>query len=110
MRIRYRYEGHGNRFWESLCTAQFRELYALGTIHHDLYIIGGQMKLKNQYQITNIVEKYSMEQENWRTLAPLPVPLACHAVVAVKNRLYVIGGWTPQVRNVAKHFRTWSAL
>ncbi|KAM3846454.1 kelch repeat and BTB domain-containing protein 12 [Vipera latastei] len=93
----YRYEGHGNRFWESLCTAQFRELYALGTIHHDLYIIGGQMKLKNQYQITNIVEKYSMEQENWRTLAPLPVPLACHAVVAVKNRLYVIGGWTPQM-------------
>ncbi|KAK9406151.1 kelch repeat and BTB domain-containing protein 12 [Crotalus adamanteus] len=55
------------------------------------------MKLKNQYQITNIVEKYSMEQENWRTLAPLPVPLACHAVVTVKNRLYVIGGWTPQM-------------
>ncbi|XP_013910197.1 PREDICTED: kelch repeat and BTB domain-containing protein 12 [Thamnophis sirtalis] len=93
----YRYEGHGNRFWESLCTAQFRELYALGTIHCDLYILGGQMKLKNQYQITNIVEKYSMEQENWRTLAPLPVPLACHAVVTVKNRLYVIGGWTPQM-------------
>ncbi|XP_062977442.1 kelch repeat and BTB domain-containing protein 12 [Elgaria multicarinata webbii] len=93
----YRYNSRGNQFWQSLCTAQFRELYALGTIHNDLYIIGGQMKLKNQYHITNIVEKYSMEQDNWRNLAPLPVPLACHAVVTMKNRLYVMGGWTPQM-------------
>lgn len=60
------------------------------------------MKLKNQYHITNCVGKYSMEQENWRALAPLPVPLACHAAVTVKNRLYVMGGWTPQVRNIAE--------
>ncbi|XP_054834794.1 kelch repeat and BTB domain-containing protein 12 [Eublepharis macularius] len=93
----YRYNSQGNQFWQSLCTAQLRELYALGTIHNDLYVIGGQMKLKNQYHITNCVEKYSMEQENWRTVAPLPVPLACHAVVTVKNRLYVMGGWTPQM-------------
>ncbi|KAF7249747.1 Kelch repeat and BTB domain-containing protein 12 [Varanus komodoensis] len=93
----YRYNCQGNRFWQSLCSAQFRELYALGTIHNDLYIIGGQMKLKNQYHITNIVERYSMEQDNWRTVAPLPVPLACHAVVQVKNRLFAMGGWTPQM-------------
>nr|XP_020667169.1 kelch repeat and BTB domain-containing protein 12 isoform X1 [Pogona vitticeps] len=93
----YRYNSQGNRFWQSLCAGQFRELYALGTLHNDLYIIGGQMRLKNQYHITNIVEKYSMEEGNWRTLAPLPVPLACHAVVTVKNRLYVMGGWTPQM-------------
>nr|XP_020667170.1 kelch repeat and BTB domain-containing protein 12 isoform X2 [Pogona vitticeps] len=92
-----RYNSQGNRFWQSLCAGQFRELYALGTLHNDLYIIGGQMRLKNQYHITNIVEKYSMEEGNWRTLAPLPVPLACHAVVTVKNRLYVMGGWTPQM-------------
>nr|XP_034962351.1 kelch repeat and BTB domain-containing protein 12 isoform X5 [Zootoca vivipara] len=92
-----RYNSRGNHSWQSLCTAEFRELYALGTIHNDLYITGGQMKLKNQYHITNCVGKYSMEQENWRALAPLPVPLACHAAVTVKNRLYVMGGWTPQM-------------
>ncbi|KAJ6668327.1 hypothetical protein lerEdw1_015704 [Lerista edwardsae] len=91
----YRYKG--NPSWQSLCSVQFRELYALGTIQNDLYITGGQMKLKNQYCITNCVEKYSMEQDNWRTVRPLPVPLACHAVVTLKNRLYVMGGWTPQM-------------
>lgn len=104
LRLSYRYNTQGNQCWKSLCTAQIRELYALGVLHNDLYVIGGQMKLKNQYQITNCVEKYSMEQENWRNVAPLPVPLACHAVVTVKNRLYVMGGWTPQVRNTALHF------
>ncbi|KAK2529483.1 Kbtbd12 [Columba guinea] len=81
----------------SLCTTQLRELYALGTIHNDLYVIGGQMKVKNQYLVTNCVEKYSMEQGTWRSTAPLPVPLACHGVVTVKNKLYVLGGWTPQM-------------
>ncbi|XP_057273499.1 kelch repeat and BTB domain-containing protein 12 [Pezoporus wallicus] len=93
----YRYHQRGNQFWHSLCTTEQRELYALGTIHNDLYVIGGQMKVKNQYLVTNSVEKYSMEQGTWRTTAPLPVPLACHMVVAVKNKLYVLGGWTPQM-------------
>lgn len=101
IRLSCRYKG--NPSWQSLCSVQFRELYALGTIQNDLYITGGQMKLKNQYCITNCVEKYSMEQDNWRTVRPLPVPLACHAVVTLKNRLYVMGGWTPQVRNILEH-------
>lgn len=59
------------------------------------------MKVKGRYLVTNCVEKYSMEQGTWRSTAPLPVPLACHVVVAVKNRLYVLGGWTPQVKKRA---------
>ncbi|NXV01689.1 KBTBC protein, partial [Cettia cetti] len=93
----YRYHQQGNHFWHSLCTTQLRELYALGTAHNDLYVIGGQMKVKNQYLVTNCVEKYSMEQGTWRSTAPLPVPLACHMVVTVKDKLYVLGGWTPQM-------------
>lgn len=61
------------------------------------------MKIKNQYVVTNCMEKYSMEQGTWRTTAPLPVPLACHAVVTMKNKLYVLGGWTPQVEKSASH-------
>ncbi|XP_054580094.1 kelch repeat and BTB domain-containing protein 12 [Eptesicus fuscus] len=93
----YRYHDRGNQFWEKLCTAEFRELYALGSVHNDLYVIGGQMKIKNQYLITNCVDKYSVERDSWKRVAPLPLPLACHAVVTVNNNLYVIGGWTPQM-------------
>ncbi|XP_022377119.1 kelch repeat and BTB domain-containing protein 12 [Enhydra lutris kenyoni] len=93
----YRYHDRGNQFWEKLCTAEFRELYALGSVHNDLYVIGGQMKVKNQYLITNCVDKYSVEQDSWRRVCPLPLQLACHAVVTVNNKLYVLGGWTPQM-------------
>uniref|UniRef100_A0A8D0GFF9 Kelch repeat and BTB domain containing 12 n=1 Tax=Sphenodon punctatus TaxID=8508 RepID=A0A8D0GFF9_SPHPU len=93
----YRYHNRGNQFWQSLCIAQFRELYALGTVHNDLFIIGGQMKLKNQYLVTNCVEKYSMERDSWKSVAPLPIQLACHAVLTVNNKLYVMGGWMPQM-------------
>ncbi|XP_029774777.1 kelch repeat and BTB domain-containing protein 12 isoform X3 [Suricata suricatta] len=94
----YRYHDRGNQFWEKLCTAEFRELYALGCVGNDLYVIGGQMKVKNQYLITNCVDKYSAERDSWRRVSPLPLQLACHAVVTVNNNLYVIGGWTPQVK------------
>ncbi|XP_037380027.1 kelch repeat and BTB domain-containing protein 12 [Talpa occidentalis] len=93
----YRYHNRGNQFWEKLCTTEFRELYALGSVHNDLYVIGGQMKVKSQYLITNCVDKYSVERDSWKRVSPLPLPLACHAVVTVNNKLYVIGGWTPQM-------------
>ncbi|XP_072454423.1 kelch repeat and BTB domain-containing protein 12 isoform X1 [Notamacropus eugenii] len=93
----YRYHNRGNKFWEKLCATEFRELYALGSVYSDLYVIGGQMKLKNQYLVTNCVDKYSVEHDNWKRVAPLPLQLACHAVVTVNNKLYVIGGWTPQM-------------
>ncbi|XP_063283454.1 kelch repeat and BTB domain-containing protein 12 [Pelobates fuscus] len=91
-----RYHNRGNYCWERLCSAEYRELYALGSVHNEIYLIGGQMKLKNQYLVTNCVDKYSVENDTWRSVAPLPLPLACHAVVTLNNKLYVMGGWTPQ--------------
>lgn len=93
----FRYHHRGNYCWEKLCSAEYRELYALGSVHNDLYLIGGQMKHKNRYIITNCVDKYLAENESWRSVSPLPLPLACHAVVTLNNKLYVMGGWTPQV-------------
>ncbi|XP_069499469.1 kelch repeat and BTB domain-containing protein 12 [Ambystoma mexicanum] len=92
-----RYHQRGHYTWEQLSSAEFRELYALGTVHNDLYLIGGQMKTKNRYVITNCVDKYSIEQDRWRSVAPLPIALACHAAVTLNNKLYVMGGWTPQM-------------
>ncbi|KAE8612248.1 hypothetical protein XENTR_v10012778 [Xenopus tropicalis] len=91
-----RYHNRGSYCWERLCSAEYRELYALASLHNDLYLIGGQMKYKNQYIVTNCVEKFSMEKESWRNVTPLPIPLACHAAVTVNNKLFVMGGWTPQ--------------
>ncbi|XP_053325557.1 kelch repeat and BTB domain-containing protein 12 [Spea bombifrons] len=92
-----RYHNCGNYCWEMLCSAEYRELYALASVHNDLYLIGGQMKFKSQYVITNSVDKYSVDNQCWRSVAPLPVPLACHAVVTLNNKLFVMGGWTPQI-------------
>ncbi|XP_042529191.1 kelch repeat and BTB domain-containing protein 12 isoform X2 [Dipodomys spectabilis] len=78
-----KYHDRGNQFWEKLCTTEFRELYALGSIQNDLYVVGGQMKIKNQYLITNCVDKYSVERDSWKRVSPLPLQLACHAVLTM---------------------------
>lgn len=92
---RYNVEAQGS--WEYLSSAEHRDSYALGSLGETLYLIGGQMKLKNQFLITNCVERWSLQGGPWRSAAPLPLPLAYHSVVRMKERLYVMAGRTPQV-------------
>ncbi|XP_030585177.1 kelch repeat and BTB domain-containing protein 12 [Archocentrus centrarchus] len=92
----YRYKVEAQGTWEHLTSAEYRDSYALGSVGDTLYLLGGQMKLKNQLLITNCVERWSLQGGPWRSAAPLPMPLACHSVVRMKDRLYVMGGRTPQ--------------
>ncbi|KAM4612502.1 kelch repeat and BTB domain-containing protein 12 [Polymixia lowei] len=92
--FRYKVEAQGS--WERLTSAEYRDSYALGSLGDSLYLLGGLMKLKNQYLITNCVERWSLQGGPWRSAAPLPMPLAYHSVVRMKDRLYVIGGRSPQ--------------
>ncbi|XP_061641309.1 kelch repeat and BTB domain-containing protein 12 [Phyllopteryx taeniolatus] len=92
----YRYKVEAQGSWEHLTSAEYRDSYGLGSLGDTLYLIGGLMKLKNQLLITNCVERWSLQGGPWRSAAPLPVPLAYHTVVRLKDRLYVIGGRTPQ--------------
>uniref|UniRef100_UPI0037E7CF7E kelch repeat and BTB domain-containing protein 12 n=1 Tax=Semicossyphus pulcher TaxID=241346 RepID=UPI0037E7CF7E len=92
----YRYKVEAQGTWERLTSAEYRDSYALGSLGDTLYLLGGQMKLKNQFLITNCVERWSLQGGPWRSAAPLPMPLAYHSVVRMKDRLYVIGGRTPQ--------------
>ncbi|XP_070759541.1 kelch repeat and BTB domain-containing protein 12 [Enoplosus armatus] len=92
----YRYKVEAQGSWEHLTSAEYRDSYALGSLGDTLYLLGGQMKLKNQFLITNCVERWSLQGGPWRSAAPLPMPLAYHSVVRMKDRLYVIGGRTPQ--------------
>lgn len=75
-------------------------MYALGVLGDGLYMIGGQMKVHNHYIITDSVVRWSLKRGgSWLSFAPLPLPLACHCTITVKEHLYVLGGWTPQVQN-----------
>lgn len=92
---RYKVEAQGS--WEHLTSAEYRDFYTLGSVGDTLYLLGGQMKLKDQFLITNCVERWSLQGGPWRSAAPLPMPLAYHSMVRMKERLYVMGGRTPQV-------------
>lgn len=87
-----------------LCSTAHRDMYALGLIGDCLYMIGGQMKVRHHYVITDSVERWSLKRGgSWLSFAPLPLPLACHCVVSLKEHLYVLGGWTPQVTHTCHH-------
>lgn len=95
----FRYNTDAQGTWSHLCSTEYRDSYALGSLGDTLYIMGGQMKLKNQLLMTNIVQRWSLQGGPWRSAAPLPLPLAYHTALRFKNRLYVLGGRTPQVRH-----------
>lgn len=101
--FRYNEEAQGS--WKHLSSAEYRDSYALSSLGDNLYLIGGQMMLKNQYLITNSVARWSLQGGPWRSAAPLPMPLAYHSVVRIKNCLYVLGGRTPQVRVISMILR-----
>lgn len=94
----FRYDSSEDNSWMLLCSAAHRDMHALGVLGEALYLIGGQMKIRNHYVITDSVERWSLKRGgSWLSFAPLPLALACHCTVSVKERLYVLGGWTPQV-------------
>lgn len=92
--FRYKVEAQGS--WERMTSAEYRDSYGLASLGDTLYLVGGLMKLKNQYLITNCVQRWSLKGGPWRSASPLPLPLAYHSVVKMNERLYVIGGRTPQ--------------
>ncbi|XP_038142202.1 kelch repeat and BTB domain-containing protein 12-like isoform X2 [Cyprinodon tularosa] len=75
----------------------YKDMYSLGLAEDALYLIGGQMKVHNHYIITDSVDRWSLKRgSSWLSFAPLPLALACHSTVNLKEHLYVLGGWTPQ--------------
>ncbi|XP_010874019.2 kelch repeat and BTB domain-containing protein 12 isoform X1 [Esox lucius] len=92
----YRYDQSCGR-WEELCWVGYRDMYAMGALGDAIYLLGGQMKVRNHYVITSSVERWSMKRGgSWLSFAPLPLPVACHCTISLRDRLYVLGGWTPQ--------------
>lgn len=95
----FRYSNSEEKIWVKLCSAPYRDMYSLGLAEDALYLIGGQMKVHNHYIITDSVDRWSLKRgSSWLSFAPLPLALACHSTVNLKEHLYVLGGWTPQVQ------------
>ncbi|XP_056129994.1 kelch repeat and BTB domain-containing protein 12-like [Lampris incognitus] len=93
----YRYDRAEENHWAAVCSAAYRDMYALGVLGDALFMIGGQMKVSNHYVITDRVDRWSLKRGgSWLSFAPLPLPLACHLAVGLQDHLYVLGGWTPQ--------------
>ncbi|KAG7277835.1 hypothetical protein CRUP_006735 [Coryphaenoides rupestris] len=86
--------------WECLTSAEYRDSFALGSVGDTVYLLGGLMRLKNEHLFTNSVERWCLQGGPWRSAAPLPLPLAYHSAVTLKDRLYVIGGRTPQSNRI----------
>ncbi|XP_061909751.1 kelch repeat and BTB domain-containing protein 12-like [Entelurus aequoreus] len=93
----FRYDPAEESCWVQLCSPAHRDMFAIGMLGDALYMIGGQMKVHHHYIITDSVMRWSLKRGgSWLSFAPLPLPLACHCTVSLKEHLYVLGGWTPQ--------------
>ncbi|XP_078728702.1 kelch repeat and BTB domain-containing protein 12 [Lampetra fluviatilis] len=96
--------------WEHVCSAPYRELYALAVARGHLYLLGGQVQEKQRYLVTNAAERLPLPSsgggdggggggmtQQWRSVSPLPVMLASHVALTVGSYIYVMGGWIPQL-------------
>ncbi|XP_048212315.1 kelch repeat and BTB domain-containing protein 12 isoform X2 [Perognathus longimembris pacificus] len=92
----YRYHDRGNQFWEKLCTTEFRELYALGSIQNDLYVVGGQMKMDLPEEepdiLSNKLLRYDPSQDQWQELAPMQYSKYRFSAAVASGEIYVLGG------------------
>ncbi len=61
-----------------------------------IYLPGGRVSDQN-VQPTNILEIYDSNTDQWKTGAPLPIPLSGYGLVAYEGHLYVFGGWDGQM-------------
>lgn len=79
--------------WESRTPlGRSRSRLALVNFHDSaLYAIGGESA---QGQPVRDVDLYDLQVNEWRTAAPLPVPLANSGVAADDSRIFVAGGTT----------------
>jgi N-acetylneuraminic acid mutarotase len=63
-----------------------------GVINGKIYVPGGYYVSGSSSYATSVVEVYDPATNSWSTVAPLPTAQYAHAVTAVNNKLYVMGG------------------
>ncbi len=75
--------------WQELASLSTpRSRFAFVAYENQLYTIGGQ----TDSQLTNLVERYDPQQDEWTTLAPKPVPVVDVSAAMIGGKIYVPGG------------------
>ncbi|PQE07124.1 kelch repeat-containing protein [Rutstroemia sp. NJR-2017a BVV2] len=75
-----------------------RQEHTTVAIASSIYIIGGVIPFLNNetFPTVTLVQRYSIPTQTWRTVASLPLPLNHANAVVLNNKIYVLGGLTPQ--------------
>lgn len=87
-------DGH----WTNLApiASGVRQEHSTVALGDDIYIMGGiqleQTANGTTFPTLNDVEVYSISQNSWRTVAPLPIPMNHANAAVVDGKLYVLGG------------------
>ena len=64
----------------------------LVTYGGDIYLVGGHGNLLNGLEAKRGLFRYSVEEDRWERLAPMPTARGAAATAVVGDRLYVAGG------------------
>ncbi|XP_055356709.1 kelch-like protein 12 [Paramacrobiotus metropolitanus] len=99
--------------WNNAAPMQHaRERAGAAVLHSRIYVAGGQGW---RGRLTDAVEMYDPQCDQWRSVARLPTPMNAFAMVAHQDYLYTFGGRSPEryldsVFRYDPHVDTWSEL
>ncbi|OQY47929.1 MAG: hypothetical protein B6242_03570 [Anaerolineaceae bacterium 4572_78] len=86
--------------WHEVASKPTPVMYMQGIVIQDeIYVPGGcQADITNTKQtpITDQLDIFQIETNQWRQGSPLPQPLCAYTAAAYDDKLYLIGGWSGQ--------------
>ncbi|HEX6903914.1 MAG TPA: kelch repeat-containing protein [Thermoanaerobaculia bacterium] len=89
------YDPENNRWERGLAPMPTARVFlAAAVVGGKIYAIGGSPDCCGK-AVTNAVEVYDPEKDEWRSVAPLLVAQQVSAAAAVDGRIYVLGGFIP---------------
>ncbi|XP_019624635.1 PREDICTED: kelch-like protein 40 [Branchiostoma belcheri] len=68
-----------------------RCMFSMGCAGGKIYAVGGRAHF-TYAKCTSTVEAYSIQNDSWEYVIPMPCRLCSHAVVSARDRIYVLGG------------------
>jgi N-acetylneuraminic acid mutarotase len=78
--------------WKPLHDALLRRTeVGAARIGGSIYVVGGFLPSR---ETTGAVERYDIESDRWKRIAPMPIAVNHPAVASHRGRLYVYGGYT----------------
>ena len=82
--------------YETLDQMEFgRALFSAQKYNGNIYVIGGAKRVFGNTTLINTIEAYDPNNDSWTTISELPTSRFTHIAKIINQKLYVIGGATP---------------